>query len=130
MALATCRSRLPPLRLGAVYGGAKMDTLDVQDRLEYARCAVAVIRALKITNTTMRYEALGKAIGLIPDGHLWEARHRQQVEAILRIAAAVEKQRWGGGSTTIEPLDFDRIVGEDGKPGAGVAKTSQIVTKE
>jgi hypothetical protein len=78
-------------------------------RDRYARCAVAVIRALKITNTNMRYEALGRAIGLISDGDLWEARHRQQVEAILSIAAAVEKQRWGGGSTTIEPLDYSNV---------------------
>ena len=30
-------------------------TLDVQDRLEYARAAVAVLRALKILDRTMRH---------------------------------------------------------------------------
>jgi hypothetical protein len=106
-----------------------MKTLNVQDRLEYARCAVAVIRALKITDRTMRYNELARAIGLMSDGHRWEPWHRQQIEAILHIAAAVEKQRWGGEATDIAPLEFERIVTEDGKPGAGVFRNSRIVTE-
>lgn len=35
-----------------------MEALDVQDLLEYARAAVAVIRGLKITGSRMRYGQL------------------------------------------------------------------------
>ena len=104
-----------------------MKRLNVQDRLEYARCAVAVLRALKITDRTMRYNELARAIGLMSDNDRWEPWHRQQIEAILQIAAAVERQRWGGEATDIEPLEFDRIVTEDGQPGAGVTKDSRII---
>ena len=64
---------------------------------------------------------------LMSDNDRWEPWHRQQIEAILQIAAAVERQRWGGEATDIEPLEFDRIVTEDGQPGAGVAKDSRII---
>lgn len=103
-----------------------MKKLNVQDRLEYARCAVAVLRALKITDRTMRYNELARAIGLMSDSDRWEPWHRQQIEAILQIAHAVEQQRWGGEATDISPLEFERIVTEDGLPGAGVVKNSRI----
>ena len=45
----------------------KVSGLDVQERLEYARCAVAVLRALQITDNKMQYRDFAKAIGLIPD---------------------------------------------------------------
>lgn len=106
-----------------------MKTLNVQDRLEYARCAVAVIRALKITDKKMRYHELGKAIGLIADNEQWQPWHQQQVKAILIIAAAVERQGLGGIDRTIDRLDFRRIVDQHGRPGAGVTKTSKIVTE-
>jgi hypothetical protein len=102
--------------------------LDVQDRLEYARCAVALLRALAIAKTKMRYEVFARAIGLIPDKDPWEVQYRDQVTAILRVAAAVEKEGLGGRDADVAPLEFDWVVGEDGKPGAGIVKTSRIVT--
>jgi hypothetical protein len=102
--------------------------LNVQDRLECARAAVAVLRALKISNITMRYNEFAKAIGLIPDTESWLVQHKQQVEAVLHIVAAVERQRWGGTGTDIESLEFDRVVGEDGKPGPGITRNSRIET--
>jgi hypothetical protein len=35
----------------------------------------------------------------------------------------------GGEAADIEPLEFERIVTEDGKPGAGIVKDSRIVTE-
>jgi hypothetical protein len=102
--------------------------LNVQDRLEYARAAVAVLRALKISQRTMRYNEFAKAIGLISDIESWAAQHRQQVEAILHIVAAVERQKWGGAATDLDSLEYDRIVGQDGEPGAGITKNSRIET--
>jgi hypothetical protein len=69
-----------------------MKRVDVQARLEYARAAVAVLRALKISDRTMRYGEFAKAIGLIADNEPWEVWHRNQVSDILRIVAAVEHQ--------------------------------------
>ncbi|MGA8613472.1 MAG: hypothetical protein WB760_17575 [Xanthobacteraceae bacterium] len=85
-----------------------MKGLDVQDRLVYARAAVAVLRALKITGSTMRYGDLARAIGLIPDGGRWETWHRQEVADILQLVAAVERQ--GRSNEGAEPLEFERIV--------------------
>ena len=106
-----------------------MKRLDVQDRLEYARCAVAVLRALATSKTTMRYEGFARAIGLISDKDPWEVRYKQQVEAILRIAAAVERQVRGGRNEDIERLQFHRVVTENGNPGAGIMKKSWIETE-
>jgi hypothetical protein len=107
-----------------------MKTLNVQDRLEYARCAVAVIRALKILGIKeMRYQQFGRAIGLIADGERWQPWHRQQVEAVLQAAAAIEKQHWGGEDKKIERLEFDRIVTDTGKPGTGIAKSTRLSRK-
>ncbi|HEY1745448.1 MAG TPA: hypothetical protein VGG11_01595 [Xanthobacteraceae bacterium] len=103
-----------------------MEGLDIQDRLEYARAAVAVLRALKIKDSTMGYGELARAIGLIPEGGRWEPWHRQQVADILQLVAAAERQ--GHAKTGAEPLDFARIVtAETGKAGAGVGKNSEIV---
>jgi hypothetical protein len=102
-----------------------MEGLDVQDRLEYSRAAVAVLRSLKITGSTMRYGELARAIGLIPDGGRWEPWHRQQIADILQLVAAAERQ--GHAKAGAEPLDFERIVtAETGKAGAGVVKNSKI----
>jgi hypothetical protein len=55
---------------------------------KYARRAVAVIRALKITDRTMRHNELARVIGIMSNQDRWEPCHRQQIEAILQIAAA------------------------------------------
>jgi hypothetical protein len=106
-----------------------MKTLNVQDRLEYARCAVGVLRALQITDQKMRYEDFARAIGLIADNEKWQPWHRQQTDAILQTAAAVERQGLGGKDRNIARLEFDRIVNRKGRPGAGIAKNSRIVRK-
>ncbi len=103
-----------------------MKTLDVQARLEYARAAVAVLRALRISDSTMRYGQLAAAIGLMSDNDRWEPWHRQQIRDILNLVAATERQ--AGENAGIEPLQFERIVNEEGQPGPGFYKTSKIVT--
>jgi hypothetical protein len=103
----------------------RMKTLDVQARLDYARAAVAVLRALKIADKTMRYGELSAAIGLKSDDDNWQPWHRQQIRDILNIVAATERQ--AGENTGVEPLQFERIVNEDGQPGAGFYKKSKIV---
>ena len=103
-----------------------MVELNVQDRLGYAIAAVAVIRGLKITGKTMRYNELARAIGLLPEHDDWRVRYRTLITDILSIAAAVEKQsgpKFGGS----DPLDFNTIVNEDGEPGTGILKSSRIV---
>lgn len=102
-----------------------MKTLDVQPRLEYGRVAVAVLRALKIADRTMRYGEFARAIGLIADGEDWQPWHRQQVGDILNLIAAAEKQ--AGQNTDVEPIQFERIVNAHGEPGVGFYKSSQIV---
>ena len=103
-----------------------MKTLDVQARLEYARAAVAVLRALQISDTKMRYGEFAKAIGLMSDNEGWEVWHRHQITDILNLVAATERQ---GRNADIEPLQFDRLVTGDGQPGPGFYKTSRIVTE-
>jgi hypothetical protein len=104
-----------------------MKTLDVHARLEYARAAVAVLRALKISDQKMRYNEFARAIGLMADEELWQPWHRQQIRDILNLVAATERQ--AGDKVEIAPLQFERIVGEDGQPGAGFYKTSRIVNE-
>ncbi|RXF75532.1 hypothetical protein [Hansschlegelia zhihuaiae] len=99
--------------------------IDVQARLEYARAAVAVLRALRIMDTKMRYGQFAEAIGLISDGGKWEPWHQQQVRDILVLVAATEGQP---GAQIASPLEFDRIVNKDGTPGAGFHKTSKILS--
>jgi len=104
-----------------------MKALDVQSRLEFARAGVAVIRALHLTDATMRYGEFAIAIGLIPDGGKWEPWHRQQVADILNIIAATEKT--AGTRTGTLPVEFERIITGQGVPGVGIKKTSKIVRK-
>jgi hypothetical protein len=104
-----------------------MKTLDVQARLEYARAAVAVLRALRISDSKMRYGEFAKAIGLMADGESWEVWHRTQTRDILNLVAATERQ--AGPNTEIEPIQFERLVTADGEPGTGFYKTSRIVTE-
>ncbi len=103
-----------------------MNTLDVQARLEYARAAVAVLRSLRIADRTMRYGEFASAIGLMLNGESWQPWHRQQTRDILNLVAATEKQ--AGDNAGGEPLQYERIVGEDGQPGTGFQKVSRIVT--
>jgi hypothetical protein len=102
-----------------------MKKLDVQARLQYARSAVAVLRALHIVDRTMGYKELGLAVGLISDNERWEPWHRQQTADILDVASAVENK---AGATDTRPLEFDRIINErEGKPGKGIAKKSRLI---
>jgi hypothetical protein len=99
-----------------------VEGFDVEDRLVFARAAVAVLRALKITDSTMRYGDFARAIGLISDGGRWEAWHRQEVADILQLIATVERQ--GRTKEGAEPLEFERIV----PPRSGrLARESEIV---
>jgi len=101
-----------------------METLGVHDLLQYALATVAVIRGLEITDRTMHYNELARAIGLISKDATWHVRHRTQITNVLTIAAAVENIT---GLNPPEPLEFERIVTEDGEPGAGFSKVSKIV---
>ena len=65
----------------------KLDTLHT---LQFACGAVAVLRALEISDATMAYSDLGKAIGLVEGA--WEPAHRQQVADVLDLVSAVDKQ--------------------------------------
>ena len=100
----------------------KVKTLDVQARLEYARAAVAVLRALRIADRTMRYGEFGAAIGL---GEKWQPWHRQQIADILNLVAAAEQQ--AGDNAGLEPLQYNRIVNAKGESGTGIKRTSKIV---
>jgi hypothetical protein len=102
-----------------------MQRLDIQDRLEYARAAVAVIRALGILEKTMRYSEFATAIGLKADGEKWEPWHRQQVSDILYLLAATQRQ--AGSNTGTDPLKFEWIVTGDGEPGEGFYRNARIV---
>lgn len=104
----------------------KMEEIDVQERLEYALATIAVIRGLTITDRTMRYNELARAIGLLPEGAPWHIRYRTYITDILSIAAAVENQT-GPNTGGSEPLEFHPIVNEDGEPAWGFLKTSRIV---
>ena len=76
------------LRITELEGSVK--TLDVQSRLEFARAAVAVLRALHISDRTMRYQEFAKAIGLMSDDEPWKVWHRKQIADVLRLVAAAE----------------------------------------
>jgi hypothetical protein len=105
-----------------------MRTLDVQARLEYARAAVAVLRALRIMDATMTYRDFATAIGMMSENEKWEVWHRDQVTVILNLIAATERQ---GRSQDAVPLEFRRVVkAADKQPGKGFYKTSKIVTKK
>jgi len=101
-------------------------TLDVQARPEYARAAVAVLRALQVTNGKMKYRDFAIAIGVMGQGDKWEVWHRTQITDILNLTAAAEHQGRPVGSISLE---FERIVtGAADEPGEGFYKKSRIVT--
>lgn len=102
-----------------------MKKIDVQDCLEYARCAVAVLRTLHIQDAEMTYSDFGKAIGLIADGEKWEVWHRKQTSDILNIVSATEKQL---GITKTNKLEYRRIINaRHGKAGKGIEKSSRLI---
>lgn len=105
-----------------------MSDLDVQKRLHYALAAVAVIRGLKITNSTMRYNELARSIGLLEENGEWHIRYRTYITDILSLAAAAENQS-GLDKSGKEPIEFHRIVNDEGEPGAGIVKTSKIARR-
>jgi hypothetical protein len=105
-----------------------MKVLDVQARLECAAAAVAVLRALKIADKTMRYGAFAKVIGLMSGEVKSKPWHRRQISDILYLLSATQRQV--GRNTGIEALQFERIVNEKGRPGVGFAKRSKIVKEK
>jgi hypothetical protein len=78
-----------------------------------------------VTNSTMRYSEFAAAIGLMPERGR-KPWHRQQITDIRNVVAAVEHQ--AGDDPDCEPLEFHRIVNEEGGPGPGFYKRSRIVT--
>jgi hypothetical protein len=96
--------------------------ITVEDRLSLARGTAAVLSSLSATDRTMRHKDLAIAIGLMRATDKWEAAHRNQITDILNLTAAAEYQ-----GSNADPLQFERIVGQDGQPGAGFHKTSRIV---
>jgi len=104
-----------------------MKDLDIQDLLEYARAAVAVLRTLQISDSSMSYADFARAIGLLdgPDD-VWQPWHRQQTEAILKATAAIELK----ARKKPMALEYNRIVNKrTGQAGKGISKRSRIVTK-
>lgn len=102
-----------------------MKALDVETRLEIARAAVAVLRALSISNRTMTYGELARAIGMVGRDETWEARHRTQITDLMRLIGAVERQ--AGSAAQTNPIEYERIVTQDGEQGAGFYKECRIV---
>jgi hypothetical protein len=83
--------------------------LDVQDKLQYARCAVAVLRTLKILDAKMSRHDFARAIGLVGSGFVgWD---ELQLDDILCITAAVERLKIEGlkSANNVEPLEYERI---------------------
>ena len=104
-----------------------MKELDIQDLLEYARAAVAVLRTLQIKNQTMSYADFARAIGILEGpGDVWKAWHRQQTDAVLNAVAAIEAK----ARKKAMPLEYNRIINKrTGQAGPGVEKSSKIVRK-
>jgi hypothetical protein len=98
-----------------------MKKLGVEARLEFALATVVVLRALKLTDTTLHYHGLAKAIGLMAEDEPWHIRYRDLITDILSVAGAVAHQAGEGG------LEFRRLVGADDEPGAGFYKKCRIV---
>lgn len=103
-----------------------MKILDVQARLECASAAVAVLRALKIVDKTMRYGDFARVIGVMSGDTKWQPWHRKQISEILYLLSATQEKV--GRNTGIETLEFERIVNEKGQPGGGFGKKSRITT--
>jgi hypothetical protein len=104
-----------------------MKSLDVQDLLEYSRAAVAVLRTLQITDSTMSYSDFARAVGLIESlDEKWKPWHRQQTDAILNATAAIEQK----ARKQPMKLEYNRIINRlTGRSGIGIAKKSRIVTR-
>jgi hypothetical protein len=111
---------------GSMRGESNMKTLSVQGRLEFAHAGAAVLRALALLKTTMRYADFATAIGLKQEGEKWAPWHRQQVADILNLIAATERD--AGKKTGAAPLQYGLVVTGSGSPGAGVHSVSKIVT--
>ena len=75
--------------------------LDTVHTLQFACGAVAVLRALEISDATMAYSDFGKAIGLVEGA--WEPAHRQQVADVLDLVSAVDKQT--GSASAFHRID-------------------------
>lgn len=99
---------------------------NVETKLDYVRASVAVLRTLQVTNKTMKFEPFCRAIGLIPDKTKWNLRYRAPAIEILDLAAIVDGQA-KGMSTTTNPLQFERLVDDKGKPLLGFYKRLQVV---
>jgi hypothetical protein len=102
-----------------------MKNHDVQARLGYARAGVAVLRTLRLVGKTMHHHEFAMAIGLVHDGEQWEP-HRQQVQDILILIAAAERQP--GVLSKAVPLAFELVVAENNMPDQNSWKTSRIVS--
>jgi hypothetical protein len=74
----------------------------------------------------LRLPSCLRSVGLMTEDKDWQPWHRNQITDILNVVGAVECQ--AGENTGCEPLEFERIVGPEGQLGAGVCKTSRIVT--
>ena len=94
--------------------------LDVKLHLDCSARGVTVLRELVAKDKTMRHGEFGRAVGLIGEEG-WRPWHLQQVTNVLRLIAAVDVHNNGA-----ETLDYHRIVGADGKPGAGVSHKSRL----
>jgi hypothetical protein len=94
--------------------------MTAEQRLGYAFSTVAILRHLEATDTTMRYNELGRVIGLIGPDERFNQGHRTQIADILNLAAVADSK------VGALRLDFDRIVRADGKPGAGFFKTRKL----
>jgi len=97
--------------------------LTLETSLDYARCAVAVLRALKMIRATMTYQQFAKAIGAMPADGTWSIKYRDHhVKNVLTILGAVERL------VHENDLDFGLVVNkETGQPGAGFHKNHHIV---
>src|SRR4051812_29084627 len=105
-----------------------MKALDVQDRLEYALCGVAVLRALQITDRTITYQQFARAIGLMAEGDKWTARSKTVADDTLKLIAATERR--AGKKSGISDLEYGRVINaKTGKAGDGLLKESRIVTR-
>jgi hypothetical protein len=105
-----------------------MKTLDAQHRLEYARATLAVIRALQITDKTMSYDELARAIGLMTTTERWQPWHRQQLEGILQLVTAAERDARRGTRPDVNATEIARIVAvKDGPSAKGVHKHLRVV---
>ena len=103
-----------------------MKTLDSQTRLGCAQAGIAVLRALKISDSKLTYQDFAKAIGMMADDEKWEVWHRTQVRDVLNLMAATVRQ----AGEEISVLPFERIVRKsDEEPGVGFYKESRIVSE-